>query len=69
MTSPDPAAAASAKNDTGGLTPLMFIVKTPGRIVSSNGEIDELSGEAFWALFDPAAAVQDVVMTAVIEIP
>ncbi|HTS50196.1 MAG TPA: hypothetical protein VMH05_19755 [Bryobacteraceae bacterium] len=67
MTSPDPAAAASAKNETGGLTPLMFIVKTPGRIVSSNGEVDELSGEVFWALFDPAAAVQDVVMTAVVE--
>jgi len=69
MTAPDPAAATSAKNDTGGLTPLMFIVKTPGRIVSSNGETDELSGEVFWALFDAAASVQDVVMTAVVEVP
>ena len=47
----------------------MFIVKTPGRIVSSNGEVDDLSGEVFWALFDAAASVQDVVMTAVVEIP
>ncbi len=69
MTTPDPATAVSGKNDTGGLTPLMFIVKTPGRIVSSNGEVDDLSGEVFWALFDAAASVQDVVMTAVVEIP
>jgi hypothetical protein len=47
----------------------MFIVKTPGRIVSSNGEIDELSGEVFWALFDAAASGQDIVMTAVVEAP
>lgn len=68
MTPPDPAAAASAKNDTGSLTPLMFILKTPGRVVSSNGEIDELSGEVFWALFDAAASVQNVVLTAVVEV-
>lgn len=68
MTPPDPAAAASAKNDSGSLTPLMFILKTPGRIVSSNGELDELSGEVFWALFDAAASVHDVVLTAVVEV-
>jgi hypothetical protein len=65
-TTPDPAAAAATK-DTGGLTPLMFVVKTPGRIVSSNGEVDDLTGEVFWALFDAAASVHDVVLTAVIE--
>lgn len=68
MTPPDPAAAASAKNDSGSLTPLMFILKTPGRIVSSNGELDELSGEVFWALFDAAASVQNVVLTAIVEV-
>jgi hypothetical protein len=46
----------------------MFILKTPGRIVSSNGEVDELTGEVFWALFDAAAALQDVVLTAVVEV-
>jgi hypothetical protein len=66
MTTPDPA-AIGAKKDSGGLTPLMFIVKTPGRIVSSNGEVDDLTGEVFWALFDAAAAMHDVVLTAVIE--
>jgi len=68
MTTPDPS-AATAKKDSGGLTPLMFIVKTPGRIVSSNGETDDLTGEVFWALFDAAASVHDVVLTAVIETP
>jgi|SRR5271166_2650185 len=65
--SSDPS-AASASKDSGGLTPLMFIVKTPGRIVSTNGEIDELTGEVFWALFDAAASVKDVVLSAVIEV-
>lgn len=69
MTPPDPAAATSDKNNTGSLTPLMFILKTPGRIVSSNGELDELSGEVFWAMFDAAASVQNVVLTAVVEVP
>jgi len=64
--STDPS-AASANKDSGGLTPLMFIVKTPGHIVSTNGEVDELTGEVFWALFDAAASVKDVVLTAVIE--
>lgn len=65
--STDPA-AASAKKDNGGLTPLMFIVQTPGRVVSTNGEVDELSGDVFWALFDAAASIKDVVLTAVIEV-
>jgi hypothetical protein len=60
---------ASPNGNSSGLTPLMFIVKTPGRVVSSNGEIDELSGEVFWALFDEAAAFNDIVLTAVVEVP
>ena|SRR5580658_8071947 len=59
--------AAPASNST-GLTPLMFIVKTPGRIVSSNGEVDELAGEVFWALFEEAAASNNVVLTALVEV-
>lgn len=58
---PDPSTANST-----GLVPLMFIVK--GRVVSSNGEVDELTGEVFWGLFSEAAAFQDVVLTAVVEV-
>lgn len=60
---PDP-----ATTNNSGLVPLMFIVKTPGRVVSSNGEVDELTGEVFWGLFSEAAAFQDVVLTAVVEV-
>lgn len=61
---PDP---NSASHDSSGLVPLMFVLKAPGRVVSSNGEVDDLTGEVFWALFSDAAAFQDVVLTAVVE--
>jgi hypothetical protein len=58
----------TSTTNSSGLVPLMFIVKTPGRVVSSNGEVDELTGEVFWGLFPEAAAFQDVVLTAVVEV-
>jgi hypothetical protein len=61
---PDP----SANKNSGGMTPLMFIVKAPGRVVSSNGEVDSLTGETYWALYPEAAALADVVLTAVVEV-
>jgi hypothetical protein len=45
----------------------MFIVKTPGHIVSSNGEVDDVTGEIFWALFSDAASLKDIVLNAVVE--
>lgn len=65
---PDPAAGPPSSKGGAGLTPLMFIVKSPGKIVSSNGEVDELTGEVYWALFPPAAALKPVVLTAVVEL-
>ena len=62
---PDPSASSSKDS----LTPLMFIMRTPGRVVSSNGEVDDLTGEVYWALFPEAASLHDVVLTAVCEIP
>jgi hypothetical protein len=59
--------AGPPSNKGSGLTPLMFIVKTPGRIVSSNGEVDDLTGEVYWALFSDAAAVKDLMLTAIVE--
>ena len=47
----------NAPANSPGLTPLMFIVQPPGKVVSTNGEIDEFSGEIFWALFEEAAIV------------
>ena len=70
ISQPDPAAAASSgpSSKSNGLTPLMFVLKTPGRIVSSNGETDDLTGEVFWAMFEEAAVLKDVVLTAVVEV-
>ena len=49
------------------VTRLMFVVKTQGKVISTNGEKDELTGEVYWALFPEAATLQPVVMTAVIQ--
>jgi hypothetical protein len=67
LTQPDPAVAAAASGTSSGLTPLMFIVQPPGKVVSTNGEIDDFNGQVFWALFEDAASYKDVVMTAVLE--
>jgi hypothetical protein len=66
ITPPD-AASGSTSTTSSGFVPLIFIVKTPGRVVSSNGEVDELTGEVFWGLFSEAAAFKDLVLTTVVE--
>jgi hypothetical protein len=69
MSKPDTTGAGAApSSNNSGLTPLMFIVKSPGRIVSSNGETDDLGGEVFWAFFEEAAAFKELVLTAVVEV-
>jgi hypothetical protein len=67
ISQPNPTAPMANPTNSPGLTPLMFVVQAPGKVVSTNGEIDEFSGEIFWALFEEAASYQDVVMTAVLE--
>jgi hypothetical protein len=65
---PDPAKGPPSSGKSSSiLTPLMFVVKSPGKVISSNGEVDELTGEVYWALFPPAAALKPVVLTAVLE--
>jgi hypothetical protein len=63
---PDPSSGPSTNSS--GFVPLIFIVKAPRRVLSSNGEVDELTGEVFWGLFSEAAAFKDVVLTAVVEV-
>ncbi len=64
---PDPSAGPPSSKGGSGLTPLMFILKSPGKVISSNGELDELTGEVYWALFPPGASLKPVVLTAVVE--
>jgi hypothetical protein len=59
--------AGPSKGNDPGLIPLMFIVKSPGKVLSTNGEVDELTGEIYWALFPEAASRQPVVLPAVLE--
>jgi hypothetical protein len=63
---PDPAAGPPSGKST-GLTPLMFVVKSGGKIISTNGERDEFTGEVYWALFPEAASLKPVVLTAVVQ--
>lgn len=64
---PDPAAGPPTDKGS-GLTPLMFILKAPGKVISSNGDFDELSGEIYWALFPEAASLKPVTLTAVLQL-
>jgi hypothetical protein len=64
---PEPSAGPPTVKGGSGLTPLMFTVKSPGKVISSNGELDELTGEVYWALFPPAASLKPIVLTAVVE--
>ncbi len=61
-------ASGPSSGKSSALVSLMFIVKTPGRVVSSNGEVDEFRGEVFWALFPEAASMKELALTAVCEV-
>ena len=65
---PNPSAGPPAPSQSSALTPLLFVVKTPGKIEASNGEVDELTGEVFWGLYPPAALLKPVVMTATVRV-
>jgi hypothetical protein len=65
---PDPSAGPPSGKNSSGMTPLMFVVKAPGKVVSTNGEVDELTGEVYWALYPEAASLKDVVLTMVCEL-
>lgn len=62
-----PSEEPAKKGGPGAMTPMMFVLKAPGKIVETNGEFDELSGEVFWAMFAEAATLKDVVLTATFE--
>ncbi len=66
-TQPDPAAGPQADSGS-GLVPLMFVLKTPGKVISTNGEVDELANEIYWALFPEAASRQPVTLSAIVQL-
>lgn len=64
---PDPSAGPPSGNNA-ALTPLMFVLKTPGRVISTNGERDDLTGEIYWAMYPEAALLKPVSLNAVCEL-
>ncbi len=60
------------KEESGGgndsMVSVFSAVQLPGRIVESNGESDEISGEVFWAFYPESAQIGDVVLRAVCEV-
>jgi hypothetical protein len=64
-----PDASAGPPSGKGGasLVPLLFAVKG-GKVISTNGEIDDWTGEAYWALFPEATTFAPVTMTAVLQL-
>ena len=64
----DPAAAAGGKAaDDSAAVALTYRIKLPGKVVSTNGELDPYTNEVYWALFPEAAAYGDVTLTAVCD--
>jgi hypothetical protein len=64
---PDPSKGPPKADNGPGLIPLMFIFKSPGKVISTNGEVDELAAEIYWALFPEAASLQPVTLTATVQ--
>jgi hypothetical protein len=52
----------------GAMSPLIFSVKLPGKVVSTNGQTDPYTGEVYWALYAMAPILEDVTMTATCEV-
>lgn len=63
---PDPSAGRPSGNSA-ALTPLMFVLRAPGRVLSTNGERDDLAGEIYWAMYPEAALLKPVSLSAVCE--
>lgn len=73
--------AASAKSRSGAKSPggsedkdgtdlpaLTFVLRPPGRVLDTNGDLDEYSNEVMWTLYPEAAALGDVVLKATWEV-
>lgn len=62
-------AKAGDKPDFGeaAMTALTFSVKLPGKIVSTNGQRDDYTGEVYWSVYPQAAVLGDVELTAICD--
>lgn len=52
------------QNEIKQLVAMTFVLKMPGKIVSTNGKINHITNEVYWGLHLPAVMTGDVVLTA-----
>ena len=64
-----PPGTDSAIEYFGGMVPvaITLVVKMPGRVIETNGLVDELAGEVYWTLYPQSALDQDITLRAVFE--
>lgn len=60
--------ASGGEGGNDGLISMTTVVKLPGRIIEANGEIDEVSGEVFWAFYSESPIIGPLVLRAVCEV-
>ncbi|MBV6458118.1 MAG: hypothetical protein HONBIEJF_01241 [Fimbriimonadaceae bacterium] len=58
---------SASENNANGPVAMLIAVKLPGKIVESNGEIDEFTGEVFWGLYPEAAAIGKLELRAICQ--
>ncbi|MGC4044593.1 MAG: hypothetical protein QM758_12430 [Armatimonas sp.] len=70
-TPPGPPAEApdgdSGKKQQSPLVAILLKVKLPGKVVETNGELDDLTGEVVWPLYSEAPTAGDITLRAVCE--
>ncbi|MBV9866373.1 MAG: hypothetical protein JO316_13555 [Abitibacteriaceae bacterium] len=53
-----------SKEQSDNLVALTYRVKLPGKVISSNGEVNDITDEVFWGLYPEAASAGDVELKA-----
>lgn len=68
-TIPSPAGDPDSKDDQAQFIGMSAMVKLPGKVVETNGEIDEYTGEVYWDLTSNSADAGIVELRAVCQLP
>ncbi len=68
-TLPSPASESDSKDDQAQFIGMSAVVKLPGKIVETNGEIDDYTGEVYWDLTSNSADTGIVELRAVCQLP
>lgn len=58
---------SASENNANGPVAMLISVKLPGKIVESNGEVDEFTGEVYWGFYPEAAAIGKLELRAVCQ--